>query len=221
MGWWGCSSGFRFCSWFLTQISSFFSLFLLFFPCPHILSQIWPIPITGGYQKEPQRANFDVEFSTLFRRFFRRRIKKPLKYRRRINVEISTTVEISTLFRRPSKYSNVFQRFFDDRRNFDVDSTLNQRRKCPLGILYDITLLNTKPYCVPSILLFTLKLCNLSWPLITKQLHIHLKTFLKLQRIFLSNLSKSCFNFAFIWAVSCVVRDRVRNTRQLISTNVR
>ncbi len=45
--------------------------------------------------------------------------------RRRINVKILTTVEISTLFRRPSKYSFVFQRFFDD------DSTLKQRRKCP------------------------------------------------------------------------------------------
>ena len=32
-----------------------------------------------------------------------------------------------------TKYSYVFQRFFDDRRNIDVDSTLNQRRKCPLG----------------------------------------------------------------------------------------
>ena len=51
-----------------------------------------------------------------------------MSIRRRINVEISTTVEISMLFRRPSKYSYVFQRFFDDRRNFDVDSTLNQRR---------------------------------------------------------------------------------------------
>ena len=31
----------------------------------------------------------------------------------RINVKMSTTVEISMLFRRPSKYSNVIQRFFE------------------------------------------------------------------------------------------------------------
>ncbi len=55
------------------------------------------------------------------------------KFRHRINVEISTTVTISSLLRWPSKYSYVFQHFFDDCRNFDVDSTLNQRRKCPLG----------------------------------------------------------------------------------------
>ena len=42
---------------------------------------------------------------------------------------IYTLVSNSNAF---SKYSYVFQRFFDDRRKFDVDSTLNQRRKCPL-----------------------------------------------------------------------------------------
>ena len=46
--------------------------------------------------------------------------------RRWINIQISTTVEISTLFWWLSKYSYVFQRFFDNRRNIDVDSTLNQ-----------------------------------------------------------------------------------------------
>ncbi len=78
------------------------------------------------------RRWFDVESTSKFRRrifnAFSTPNKKLLKYRRRINVEIPTTVEISTLFRRPSKYSYVFQRFY-----FDVDSTLIQRRKCPLG----------------------------------------------------------------------------------------
>ena len=46
---------------------------------------------------------------------------------------------ISTLFRRASKYSYIFQRFFD------VDSTLNRRRKAvPAGItLYDIPVVKT------------------------------------------------------------------------------
>ncbi len=44
---------------------------------------------------------------------------------------MSTTVEISTLFRRSTVEIFLrFPRFF----NFDVDSTLNQRRNCPLGI---------------------------------------------------------------------------------------
>ncbi len=46
-----------------------------------------------------------------------------MSIRRLINVEISTTVEISTLFRLPLKYAYVF---------FDGDSTLNQRQNCPL-----------------------------------------------------------------------------------------
>ena len=79
-----------------------------------------------------QRANFDVEFSTLLR-LFSTPNKKPLKFRCRINVEISicrnfnifsTTVEIflrfSTLFRRPSKF----------RCRFNVEST----SKMPAGL---------------------------------------------------------------------------------------
>ena len=80
---------------------------------------------------KPGRRNFHVEFSTLFD-VFSTPNKKPLKYRRRINVEISTTVEISTFFRRPSKYSYVFQRFFDveiSTCRFKVEST----SKMPAG----------------------------------------------------------------------------------------
>ncbi len=80
---------------------------------------------TSKYSYVFQHFSTTVEISTLIWR--------------RINVEISTTVEISTLFRGPSKYSYVFQRVFDDRRNVDVDSTLNQRRKCPLGSANGVT----------------------------------------------------------------------------------
>ncbi len=67
------------------------------------------------------RWNFNVDKFQRFLDVFSTLNKKTMKYRRRINVEISTTVEIST------KYTNVFQRFFD------VHLTLNQLRKCPLG----------------------------------------------------------------------------------------
>ncbi len=60
--------------------------------------------------------NFDID-STKFRReifnVFSTPNKNPLKYRRRINVEISTTVKISTVFRRALEMSYVFQHFSD------------------------------------------------------------------------------------------------------------
>ncbi len=63
--------------------------------------------------------NFDVKSKSKFRRlifnafstFFSTPNKKPLNYRRRFDVEISTTVEMSNLCRRPSKYSYVFNAF--------------------------------------------------------------------------------------------------------------
>ena len=72
---------------------------------------------------------FRRQFFNAFSTFFRCGIKM-LKYRRRINVEISRSVKISTLFfRQPSKYSYVFQHFFECR--FNIEST----SKSPLGIL--------------------------------------------------------------------------------------
>ena len=81
-----------------------------------------------------QCRNFDVEFSTFYRRFFDHSTpnKKPLKYstsNQRLNFNdsrnfnvFSTTVEIYL------RFSTLFRR-----QNLDVDSTLNPRRKCPLG----------------------------------------------------------------------------------------
>ncbi len=79
-----------------------------------------------------QRANFEVEFSTLFRRFFNAN-KKTLKYRRRFDVE--STSKLQSFFddrRNILTFFNAFSTTVKFRRRFDVEST----SRMPTGLAF-------------------------------------------------------------------------------------